>query len=252
MARCAARRSRVPPIGRSAPFEWPASDARSLVLELGGDAPLVEVVTVRQMRRRRQLRDRGTRVELSLDDVDVVVRGRVVGRFVELEAELLQGNEDLLEGLATSFDRDPALARSTSSKLETALAAVQGNSKDVPARPAAAAEPAEADEPGEADVEAEAPAEPAADAAPEPRPHPTSRRPRRRRRGTGRRDARRRGAAATTAGAGPTRSPRSRPRSRATRARPTTRIRSTTRRSTRTSSTPTWIPSRTPTPPRPR
>ena len=41
------------------PFEWPASDARSLVLELGGDAPLVEVVTVRQMRRRRQLRDRG-------------------------------------------------------------------------------------------------------------------------------------------------------------------------------------------------
>ncbi len=117
------------------PFEWPASDARSLVLELGGDAPLVEVVTVRQMRRRRQLRDRGTRVELSLDDVDVVVRGRVVARFVELEAELLQGNEELLDGLATSFDRDPALARSTSSKLETALAAIQGTSPAVPDRP---------------------------------------------------------------------------------------------------------------------
>ena len=136
------------------PFEWPASDARSLVLELGGDAPLVEVVTVRQMRRRRQLRDRGTRVELSLDDVDVVVRGRVVARFVELEAELLQGNEELLDGLATSFDRDPALARSTSSKFETALAAVHGTSTDVPARPDAAAEPAEADEPGDADADA--------------------------------------------------------------------------------------------------
>ena len=130
------------------PFEWPASDARSLVLELGGDAPLVEVVTVRQMRRRRQLRDRGTRVELSLDDVDVVVRGRVVGRFVELEAELLQGNEELLDGLAASFDRDPALARSTGSKLETALAAAQGptTASQALAR-AAAAEPAEADEP---------------------------------------------------------------------------------------------------------
>ncbi len=141
------------------PFEWPASDARSLVLELGGDAPLVEVVTVRQMRRRRQLRDRGTRVELSLDDVDVVVRGRVVGRFVELEAELLQGNEELLDGLATSFDHDPALARSTSSKLETALAAVQGTSTAVPATPrSVTAEPAEADEPeapvAEAEVEA--------------------------------------------------------------------------------------------------
>jgi CHAD domain-containing protein len=137
------------------PFEWPASDARSLVLELGGDAPLVEVVTVRQMRRRRQLRDRGTRVELSLDDVDVVVRGRVVARFVELEAELLQGNEELLDGLATSFDRDPALARSASSKLETALAAIQGTSPAVPDRPAAAAEPAEADEPDEPVAEAD-------------------------------------------------------------------------------------------------
>jgi CHAD domain-containing protein len=146
------------------PFEWPASDARSLVLELGGDAPLVEVVTVRQMRRRRQLRDRGTRVELSLDDVDVVVRGRVVGRFVELEAELLQGNEELLDGLAASFDRDPALARSTSSKLETALAAINGTSTAVPDRPAAAAEPAEADEPDENAAAADA-ADGAADAA---------------------------------------------------------------------------------------
>ena len=133
-------------------FEWPASDARSLVLELGGDAPLVEIVTVRQVRRRRQLRDRGTRVELSLDDVDVVVRGRVVGRFVELEAELLQGNEALLEGLAASFDRDPALARSTSSKLESALAAVQGTASEPPTAGPSTAHRAEADEPDDAAV----------------------------------------------------------------------------------------------------
>jgi CHAD domain-containing protein len=153
-------------------FEWPASDARSLVLELGGDAPLVEIVTVRQVRRRRQLRDRGTRVELSLDDVDVVVRGRVVGRFVELEAELLQGNEALLEGLAASFDRDPALARSTSSKLDSALAAVQGTASAPPAAGPSAAHRAEADEPDEAGLPvaevAAAEAEVADAAAPEP------------------------------------------------------------------------------------
>ncbi len=55
------------------PLEWPASDARSLVLELAGDAPLVELVTIRQLRRKRIVRDGDTRVELSLDEVDVVV-----------------------------------------------------------------------------------------------------------------------------------------------------------------------------------
>ena len=42
------------PADRTAgPLEWPASDARSLVLELAGDAPLVELVTIRQLRRKR-------------------------------------------------------------------------------------------------------------------------------------------------------------------------------------------------------
>ncbi len=43
------------------------------MLELAGDAPLVEVVTIRQLRRKRIVRDDDTRVELSLDEVDVVV-----------------------------------------------------------------------------------------------------------------------------------------------------------------------------------
>lgn len=104
------------------PLEWPPSDARSLVLELAGDAPLVEVVTIRQLRRKRVVRDGDTRVELSLDEVDVVARSRVVDRFVELEAELVKGAEERLATLADVFATDPALEPSTGSKLEAAMA----------------------------------------------------------------------------------------------------------------------------------
>jgi CHAD domain-containing protein len=111
------------PADRTAgPLEWPASDARSLVLELAGDAPLVEVVTIRQLRRKRVVREVDTRVELSLDEVDVVTRSRVVDRFVELEAELVKGSEERLASLAAVFAADPALTVSTGSKLEAALA----------------------------------------------------------------------------------------------------------------------------------
>jgi CHAD domain-containing protein len=113
------------PADRTAgPLEWPASDARSLVLELAGDVPLVEVVTIRQLRRKRIVRDGDTRVELSLDEVDVVSRSRVVDRFVELEAELVKGPEARLAKLAEVFDADPGLAASADSKLEAALSAL--------------------------------------------------------------------------------------------------------------------------------
>jgi CHAD domain-containing protein len=107
------------------PLEWPASDARSLVLEMAGDAPLVELVTIRQVRRKRIVRDGDTRVELSLDEVDVVSRTRVVDRFVELEAELVRGAEERLVALAEVFAADPALGPASGSKLEAALAAVR-------------------------------------------------------------------------------------------------------------------------------
>jgi len=114
------------PADRTAgPLEWPASDARSLVLELAGDAALVELVTIRQLRRKRIVRDGDTRVELSLDEVDVVARSRVVDRFVELEAELVKGAEERLAGLAGVFGADPALAPATGSKLEAAMVAVR-------------------------------------------------------------------------------------------------------------------------------
>ena len=114
------------PADRTAgPIEWPASDARSLVLELAGDAALVELVTIRQLRRKRIVRDGDTRVELSLDEVDVVARSRVIDRFVELEAELVKGAEERLTVLADVFAADPALALATGSKLEAAMAAVK-------------------------------------------------------------------------------------------------------------------------------
>ena len=118
------------PADRTAgPLEWPASDARSLVLELAGDAALIELVTIRQLRRKRVIRDGDTRVELSLDEVDVVVRSRVVDRFVELEAELLKGDEGRLTGLAEVFTADPALAPADGSKLEAAMASVRSGAR---------------------------------------------------------------------------------------------------------------------------
>ena len=67
------------------------------------------------------------RVELSLDDVDVVRGTGIAASFVELEAELMAGDETSLGTLATLLDAEPGLIRSASSKLEAALAAVEGS-----------------------------------------------------------------------------------------------------------------------------
>ncbi|HET7727403.1 MAG TPA: CYTH domain-containing protein, partial [Candidatus Limnocylindrales bacterium] len=107
------------------PRDWPPSPARSLVLELAGDAPLVEVVTIRQLRRKRELRRDDAVVELSLDEVDVIVHGRVVERFEELEAELVTGPEEALDGLLDAFEDTPGLGPVDGSKLERALAAAR-------------------------------------------------------------------------------------------------------------------------------
>jgi CHAD domain-containing protein len=113
------------PADRVAPaVEWPPSDARALVLEHAGDAPLVELVTIRQLRRQRQLKATGTRIELSLDEVDVVSRGRIVDRFIELEAELTKGDEAALGSLAVELAMQRGLRRAEASKLESAIAAM--------------------------------------------------------------------------------------------------------------------------------
>ena len=119
------------PADRVAPAaDWPASDARALVLEHAGDAPLVEQVTIRQLRRVRQLRSPSTRVELSLDEVDVVSRGRVVDRFVELEAELKKGDGTELVALGAAIESESGIEPARTSKLESALAALDGTTDD--------------------------------------------------------------------------------------------------------------------------
>ena len=113
------------PADRTAhPRDWPPSDARSVLLEQCGDAPLVEVVTIRQLRRKRNLERDGTTVELSLDEVDAVSRSRVVSRFVELEVELLSGDEAALGAIDAALAADAGLAPADSSKLRSALRAV--------------------------------------------------------------------------------------------------------------------------------
>ena len=150
------------PADRTAgPLGWSASDARSLVLELAGDAPLVELVTIRQLRRKRIVRDGETRVELSLDEVDVVARSRIIDRFVELEAELVKGDEARLASLAEVFAIDPALAPATGSKFEAAMALV---------RPTRARKRPAAGDDGAATVATAATATPAAAATKEPAP----------------------------------------------------------------------------------
>ena len=115
------------PADRVAPAaDWPPSDARALVLEHAGDAPLVERVTIRQLRRVRKLRSAAARVDLSLDEVDVVARGRVVDRFIELEAELTKGDEQELAALGAALDAETTLEPARSSKLESALASIDG------------------------------------------------------------------------------------------------------------------------------
>ena len=106
------------------PRDWPPSDARSVLLEQCGDAPLVELVTIRQLRRKRILERDGTAVELSLDEVDAVTRSRVVGRFVELEVELVRGREAHLAAIDALLAADPGLAPAETSKLQAALRAI--------------------------------------------------------------------------------------------------------------------------------
>jgi CHAD domain-containing protein/adenylate cyclase class IV len=113
------------PADRTAhPRDWAPSDARSVLLEQAGDAPLVELVTIRQLRRKRILEREGTSVELSLDEVDAVTRSRVVGRFVELEVELVKGNEADLADIDKLLAADRGLAPAEASKLQSALQAI--------------------------------------------------------------------------------------------------------------------------------
>ncbi len=92
-----------PATGASA---WPASAAREAVLAIAGDTPLDDLVTIRQVRRKRMYGRDGAVVELSVDDVEIVADDRVIERFAELELELRAGGEEALEPLADLLGGD--------------------------------------------------------------------------------------------------------------------------------------------------
>ena len=116
------------------PAEWPSSDARSIVMELAGDAPLVELVTIQQRRQVRPYGNDDVSVEVSLDRVSVLRRRRRIARFVELEAELHSGDEARLAALGAWLATAHDLAPARESKLQRALASIERADREA-ARP---------------------------------------------------------------------------------------------------------------------
>lgn len=112
---------------------WPASKARSLVLELCGEAELVELLTIRQLRRVRRMRAADSKAELSVDEVQVLVDGRVLDSFEEMEVELRAGSETALVALAKLLEADADLQPLATSKFERAVGAVRSNLDSLPA-----------------------------------------------------------------------------------------------------------------------
>ena len=130
---------------------WPASAARDEVVSLVGDDVLQELVRIRQVRRKRRYGADDSIVEVSVDDVEVLLDDRVIERFAELEVELRAGQAEVLEPLVDLLAEVEELVPAETSKLERALEAVRHD--------------AEADQVEET---VGVPAEAAADAGPEP------------------------------------------------------------------------------------
>ena len=114
------------------PADWPASQARTIILELCGDEALVELLTIRQLRRVRMLHAGNTRAELSVDEVEVVGDGRVLDAFEELEVELKRGDEGPLAALIVLFDEDGDLRPVSRSKLARAVKAIRASMPTMP------------------------------------------------------------------------------------------------------------------------
>jgi inorganic triphosphatase YgiF len=105
------------------PRHWPPSPARAALLEAVGNEPLIEIAVLRQRRLMRHVGKGATSVELSLDRVDAVERGRVLARRHELEAELLAGDEGALANLSDALRRIDGITPAVGSKLAFGLAA---------------------------------------------------------------------------------------------------------------------------------
>ena len=165
------------------PAAWPASEARDAVVQIVGERALRDLVALRQVRQKRNYARNGTVVEVSVDDVEVLVGAQVAERFAELELELRDGDEVNLEPLADMLGEIEELVAVDSSKFERALEVVRREPRDL--------EPDEVDAAAAAELPRRrrptAPADPVrsdADGASRPRRRPRTRRP------TARRDLR--------------------------------------------------------------
>jgi inorganic triphosphatase YgiF len=103
------------------PRQWPDSPARALLLDAAAGEPLVVIAHLRQRRLTRLLRRGGTTVELSLDGLQAIGRGRVTARRYELEAELLRGDETALAELGEALLELDGVGPPLGSKLQFAL-----------------------------------------------------------------------------------------------------------------------------------
>ena len=95
------------------------------MIEIAGEHALHDLVELRQVRQKRSYARNGTVVEVSVDDVEVLVGQAVAERFAELELELREGDEVELEPLADMLAEIEELVAVDSSKFERALEVVR-------------------------------------------------------------------------------------------------------------------------------
>jgi inorganic triphosphatase YgiF len=112
------------------PTDWPESDARRTLAELAGEAELVERLELRQERTERPAIADGEPVAtLSLDVVDVLQGGWMLGRMLIVELELASDEAlraDRFEALAAELAARPGLHPDPRTKLEHALEMLDG------------------------------------------------------------------------------------------------------------------------------
>ena len=106
------------------PARWPDSAARTELLGVVGEAPLVETARLRQHRLVRDVRRGETRVELSLDRLEALLEDTVVAIRWELEAELKAGSRDDLVELSNALQVLPGISLAAESKRLFAILAV--------------------------------------------------------------------------------------------------------------------------------
>jgi inorganic triphosphatase YgiF len=106
------------------PHAWPESPARDALFEAIGTDPLLEIARLRQHRLYRVVRRGGTRVELSLDELEAMVGEDVVDRRFEVEAELLEGDPAAVHDLAVALSSLEGVGPPVGSKLQFVLDAM--------------------------------------------------------------------------------------------------------------------------------